>query len=521
MNNNIIYPIQPADYDFLLNQFSMGSSIAENDPLLETAQIKTQEFWDLWYDRIDLVRGIKGAGKTALFRLFYFIRKMLFEKQKVFIIQGVEPSGDPVFKYYKNEFEKFDEIEFQNFWRIYFVFLIHDNFLTNPEFEDRLKNHKTLLDDFAEECDKVGIPTIQKQKSFKDRVDAVVNFLNSIRSIEPKVSVTTDPTNPQVTYTSSIKVSIEKKEEEKTPIFVNNIRDILISLLEKLDIKIWILLDRLDEVFLRRTQTEINGLKSLLKSAYSFSNSRIRIKVFLREDIIESMIHNKDGFTGLTHVTDRSSQAINWQKNQILYLIVKRIFSDNSLAAFFKIDIAKIDNDQSYREESFYKIFPEQIQKGKNQPKTFEWIYNRCLDGNNNITPRDVIDLLEYVKQKQLKLFKSNPTPQNIFFSPTSITQALEELSKKKKETYLQAEFPHFWPDIKLFEHGKAEHNDKSLEKLLGSEWKKKIEDFDNIGFIKYFPSSGSYKIPIIWRAGLNIKQRKAFSIDSKQKNSY
>ncbi|MGD0281686.1 MAG: hypothetical protein ABSB95_04915 [Dissulfurispiraceae bacterium] len=61
---------------FLLGYFDLGASTAENDPLLESAKIETQEWNDLYFhDRIDLIRGIKGSGKTALYRLFSLLQK--------------------------------------------------------------------------------------------------------------------------------------------------------------------------------------------------------------------------------------------------------------------------------------------------------------------------------------------------------------------------------------------------------------------------------------------------------------
>ncbi len=57
-----------------LDAFDLGASTAEKDTLLESAQIETQEFNDLYrHDRIDIVRGMKGSGKTALYRLFFFL----------------------------------------------------------------------------------------------------------------------------------------------------------------------------------------------------------------------------------------------------------------------------------------------------------------------------------------------------------------------------------------------------------------------------------------------------------------
>jgi hypothetical protein len=513
MDGDSFYPIEPSTYEALLNSFNIGSSIAENDPLLETAKIETQEFWDLYNDTIDLVRGVKGSGKTALFRVFYFIRKMLLEKKRIYVIQGVEAMGDPVFKYYQKDFESFDELKFQNFWRIYFINLIINNYLRNPDQFEGLKSQNELLRDFYQECTRVGIPTIERKKTIRDVVEAIITFIKYIKSVEPKVAVKADSLSGQLTFMSSLEVKTDMRfeKEDRTPIFVNNLRDILTRVLENCDLRIWIMLDRLDEVFLRRTPTEVYGLRALLKSAYSFSNPRLRVKVFLRDDIIEAIISDKNGFTGLTHVGSRSSGSINWSKDQILHLIVKRIFSSHHIAQYFQVDASALDRDKSYREVMFYKLFPIQIKKGKRQPLCLDWMYKRCQDSKGIVTPRDVIDLIDFAKQFQYKIFKSNPQPQDIFISHTPLIGGLEQLSLKKKDTYLRAEFPHFWNEILKFQNGRTEHNKSSLKRLFGKDWKSKVDDLQNIGFIRFIPSSDTYKIPIIWRHGLNIKQGKAF----------
>lgn len=62
-------------FESVIGEFNLGTSTAEKDPLLPAAEIRTQEFYDLWmYDRIDIVRGIKGAGKTALYRVLNYWR---------------------------------------------------------------------------------------------------------------------------------------------------------------------------------------------------------------------------------------------------------------------------------------------------------------------------------------------------------------------------------------------------------------------------------------------------------------
>jgi ABC-type cobalamin/Fe3+-siderophores transport system ATPase subunit len=54
----------------LLETLDLGSSIAEQDTLLQSARVETSAFSDLLQDKVGLIPGTKGSGKSALFRMF-------------------------------------------------------------------------------------------------------------------------------------------------------------------------------------------------------------------------------------------------------------------------------------------------------------------------------------------------------------------------------------------------------------------------------------------------------------------
>lgn len=87
----------------LLQSLDLGYSIAEEDTLLEAARIETSAFNDLVNDRVDLIPGTKGSGKSALFRIFVdFMPLYLLSQRKVVVAHGVQAPGDPVFTLLRN-----------------------------------------------------------------------------------------------------------------------------------------------------------------------------------------------------------------------------------------------------------------------------------------------------------------------------------------------------------------------------------------------------------------------------------
>src|ERR1039458_4953632 len=125
----------------LLQRLDLGYSIAEEDTLLEAARIETSAFTDLLNDKVDLIPGTKGSGKTALFRIFVdFLPRHLLDNNKVVVAHGVQKQGDQVFLAYKDEFEKLTEDQFVNFWCIYLTSLVHEHFIKGEMYSEYLNS---------------------------------------------------------------------------------------------------------------------------------------------------------------------------------------------------------------------------------------------------------------------------------------------------------------------------------------------------------------------------------------------
>ena len=92
--------IKKLDAANLLAGLDLGSAVAELDNLLEAARVETSVFDDLLADRIDLIPGTKGSGKTALYRIFVdFLPALMLKDKKVVIAHGVQQRQDTVCNY--------------------------------------------------------------------------------------------------------------------------------------------------------------------------------------------------------------------------------------------------------------------------------------------------------------------------------------------------------------------------------------------------------------------------------------
>lgn len=173
---------QNRDLSTLLRGLDLGSSVAESDTLLESARIETSAFSDLLNDRVDLVPGTKGSGKSALFRIFVdFLPETLLHQRKVVVAHGIQAPGDPVFHAFTDRFEKLSEEEFVSFWCIYLVSLAHEQFIKGQRYREFLGRASAEIERFRRACASARIPDIQAKKSLKDILEWSLHVLASWR----------------------------------------------------------------------------------------------------------------------------------------------------------------------------------------------------------------------------------------------------------------------------------------------------------------------------------------------------
>ena len=500
----------------LLEDLDLGSSIAELDKLLHTARVETSAFSDLLHDKVDLVPGTKGSGKSALFRIFTdFLPEHLLRSRKVVVAHGVQKHGDDVFHAFKDQFDQLSEDDFVSFWCIYLTSLAHEQFVKGDIYRVYLKDAEEEIDQFRRACEKAGIPEIKAKKSLRDILAWTLNVLKVWR---PRLTYKLPQEGGSVNLDLFGNVLPPAKPEPKeaadpAPRYISNVKECLEAILTKTNLSIWLMIDRLDEVFPRRTELETRALRGLLRSLRLFSTDLIRIKVFLRDDMLAEVVSGPEGFTALTHLTARQADTLGWSEEQILTMLTKRLFADEGLANYLKIDKDRLGASQAYRDECFYKVFQKTVHSGEKQSDTLHWIYTHTADGRGVVTPRDVLDLIARAKQYQQDEFNATLAEESPWLiGPKAILHGLEELSKRKRDTYLKAEFPHLWVHIEKFEGGKTEYDSSSLQKLLGGGWETTVGDLVSLGVLgeRGKGKDVTYWFPYLYRRDLSLTQGRA-----------
>jgi hypothetical protein len=290
--------------------------------------------------------------------------------------------------------------------------------------------------------------------------------------------------------------------------------DALARSLEKIlckpDLYIWLMVDRLDELFLRGSETERKDLQGLLRTLRLFVSDRLRVNVFLRDDILDQVVL-RQGFTALSHITNRKSDTLDWSEEDILTMVVRRIFASKTLRERFNVNLELLKSSVEYHEMLFYIIFDDFVYRPPHQSRTLRWIYNHTKDGRGVVTPRDVITLVTRACQKQRDLFRADPggDTARLVYGP-AIRYGLEERSSDKRIIYLEAELTHKWPEIRKLVGGGSEYSEKAMKRVFGRSYKQSVADLEALGIIERSSRKGAprFKIPYVYRRGLDCTQK-------------
>lgn len=472
----------------LLKKISFGARVAEEETNeLGTYFVETDQWERIFSGEIDIIKGDKGAGKSAIYSLLGTKSNDLFDK-RILLITAEEPRGTPVFKELVTE-PPAAEAEFIGLWKLYLLSLI------GQKFQDYGINNdfaKRLIGDLS---DQGLIPsTFDLRKLLK----IVRQYAQRYFSPTLETTVKVDPYGGH-TFTGKITPSEPKADEAKAGfISVDDLASIAEKALEEADFQIWILLDRLDVAFAETHDLEKNALRALFRAYRDFSaHDRIKLKIFLRTDIWARIVET--GFREASHIT--RDITLTWSKNALLNLIIRRVLKNEAL-----IDAHRIDRDavlKSFPAQTalFYELFPDQVDQGAKKPSTLDWIISRCADASNKTAPREVIHLLNSVREQEIARLERGEAfpPDRQLFDKSVFKLALPAVSEAKLVSNLFAEYPELKSAIQKLKGEKTEQTVETLAKLFGARSEEAATIAENLVGIGLLQKRGSKDSPTFW----------------------
>lgn len=468
----------------LLHELNFGSVDSESEENLDKIFIQTNNFEDFLNDNIALMLGSKGAGKSAIFRLFSQFESSAREMANhrlddTYLVSGIgfKDTAEMDDMQILNLIEE-GAVSAEASWKIYITFkIIHE-----------------LYKKYHVVCGNKSKRVLQKSGDIKD-----FRILSLISSIYSKF-VGELPKVDQIDF-GNISISVSSNNSISIYDLLNEIN----SYLQENRKTVWILLDKIDELFAHNIEGRKKCIEGLFMTYIDFVSrySNIKLKIFLRTDIWSTL-----SFVNKSHITDKTT-TIKWRPESLRELLLKRA-CQSQLIKQYVCSKANISDWKDSPEHSFNVIFPLQVYSGPREAKTLSWMIERATDGLGGVYPREIINFSNYAVKEDLKLGDETNTS---IISGNAIKHAFTEVSKVKVESYL-SEFPHLQKHFERF-NGKqsATFTQKELIDIMAGlepSGEDMIKQLHETGVISYstenaLTSQTILAIPRLFRIGLGI----------------
>jgi len=486
-----------------LKVLKLGQSVAEFDNSLEKYFVENHAYHSLISDEADFIAGDKGTGKTAVYKILQKRYSITPELKDVEVIEGFNPSGNPVFqRLVQQDIETLTEGQYVSVWKAY-IFSLVGNWLIDIYGKDCSPKFSELYH-LLEKSQLISLSN--KPESIFNKIVGLVQRVFRPESSETSLAIS-ETGLPIITQKFTFKDSDAKNSEQQKEISYEEALELLDVCLSETGFSLWIALDRLDEAFQGYPDIEIPALRALLRTYLDLlAFKRFKMKVFVRRDLFRKIVGKS--FVNLTHINARKVEIL-WDPEDLLNLLVRRVKDSREF-------VELMETDGCSDEDIFYKIFTDKVDMADRKPTTLNWIMSRISDGNEVRAPRNLIDLVNKAASEQLRAEGRNSRTINrdgSLIMPESLRQALSRLSEQRVQDTLLAEVgPEISGYILKFTKEKADHDINTLGDLLsieGDQLQYAIKQLVEVGFLE--ESKSSWKVPMLYRDGLGIKQGKAY----------
>jgi hypothetical protein len=480
-----------------LNSVKLGKSVAEKDERLDDTFVETTAFQNVIRNDYDIIEGDKGAGKTALFVRLLSPQAYDQRPSDAIVVRGCNVKGEPFFQQLVVG-EALSEEQYVRFWKGYIIARAGNWLLKKNKYSrtsrsslyklEQMLRGLQLYSDIASKDDMVDA------RDIFDRVLKHIGNLFRWKSIGVDVEVTAEG------LSFSPKVELATSDPIQKDISIHNALALLSQCLAEMGKSVWVAIDRLDEAFQGFPDAEIPLLRALFRTYRDLDEyENITLKIFVRRDLFAKIM--KDGFVNLTHINS-SKITLEWEDEDLKTLICNRIRQNSELCELFAI--CKENNDAVIE-----RVFPSTMTGEAGGESVWPWIMRRICDGNGAKPPRNLIDLVRFAFDQQIKRDsrKVRDVKSLAFIvEEDSLIEAAKKLSEQRLDDTLFAESPQETQAIKLFHGSGAVHNKKSISEVMNCSFQKVDGQIERLVFMGFLQERGSYySIPYLYRAGLDI----------------
>lgn len=485
----------------ILKTITFGGRVAEEESGdLKRYFVETDEWESVYSNKVDIIYGPKGSGKSAIYSLLEDRRTQLFDKN-ILYLPAENPRGTTVFKDLELD-PPTTEREFEQLWKIYFACLIA---ATLNEYEV----HNSAARKMSKTLQDAGL--LVGNESLGEKFRSVTKFVKRFRpkAIEGGIELNSVSGTP-----SGIKGRLEFDKlpnQNVNDLDADSILGFANDALRGFGWSVWLGVDRLDVAFQEDEELEANALRALFKVYLDVqTHTEIRLMIFIRTDIWDQI--TSKGFREGSHIT--RSLTINWSRENLLNLVTRRVMQNRLIVEEFGVNVNEVLGSLPQQDALFYRLFPRKVDLGAKKPDAFDWILTRTCDATNMTAPRELIHYLNEAKQIQihaLNIGNDNLDSENLF-SRSALKEALKPVSKVRLEQTIYAEYPNLKEDIQKMEKEKSSQSPLSLSKIWKCGVDEAIAKAEKLATIGFFQKRGpketpTYWVPFLYRDALDLVQ--------------
>jgi hypothetical protein len=504
----------------VLPRLNFGRVDAETDDRLDSCFIGTELLRQVLMPQHSLLIGGKGSGKSAMFRLLsediQKIKPLLpkgFEEIYCIPAQGLQSDESFV----GNEFHEFqpDSVDsFRYFWLMYLgiktaATLVRDEKMQALVAKSKSDQLKTAFTTLQQITNALGLEGQPSPTGLKQRVTEWVKPI----------------ANGKPLHEHEVEKVISISFRQKTGVSVITLLDLADKVLQETNCLSWILLDKLDLLFIsdiEKLKMAITGLVQLVVE-YSSRFKNIHWKIFLRSDIYRQLhIVNK------SHLVSYTTE-MKWRGSLLTKLLVSRAVSNPIVRQYCeeilgeKVDVSDIIiGDDTYVQKVLYTIFEPTMSNGKSaengRSDMHTWLLKRLVDGLGISFPRELIHLgnLAVANQREMNRVAGKHLSTRLI-SAQALKKAFAEVSAYRCDTYLYSEFPHLTKHFDVFRGSDSTtfHREElyMLFEPLSIKGDEAIRAVHDAGLLmpmgRTIDSSEKFKIPLLYRTGMGIYARR------------
>lgn len=468
----------------ILQFLDFGSDVAENDAGLLDYFVETTDFETILSGSVDVIRGHKGLGKSAIYRTILSGR---FDPPNTFIVDASDATSSDLFR--ATHAADKTEDQFKLLWTAHIASVAANEVLrVMPE----TARDREALRQIREFLKYIGLIKSSKRSTLLDSVRKAKAFSIGLGLSEEGL--------PSLDFSVQL-----EKETERTLVseqhFLNLI-GLCIEVLRNNGKHLWLAMDRLDELFSKGSANEACALRALLRShlticAIGQGQTQVRPKIFIRTDIYER-ITRQAGFTNVTHFRDLN---IIWSARSIVALVARRVTSNSEARRRLGQNGVNTKNPSAVWDA----LAPLNIQS----QRSHIWIAKATTDSSGAFNPRNYITLLSLAARKSQDLLRSNPLGSygDTILSSDSIMASFGELSRKRLDDTVLAEFPDCRPYIERIRGGVAAFDSKQqFSEAIGVQGEEQLENATSVlvdaGVLKKITHS-TFSIAYMYRPAL------------------